>query len=302
MSQQNKDPFIKEAMEKIHKLPVVDYCVCCGSKNIITAPLRMAAFLFERMLNTVMIDALMAQAIQCQDCNFISSMIRFTDEQMQRYYHEYMQKESNNNRQFGSYVFHRIRCEGRGWTTLLDLYKEPWWAAARKDAIVNVIQSCNINLNSIKSVLDFGGDLGQYIPNEFNHARRHVVEIEPRDLVEGVTAVNSPDDCDPVDLVLCCHTLEHVSYPNDLVVDMKRYLKPGGLLYIEVPDEEKVVMDSINNNTPLGMHEHINIFWAESLIALVKRNGFEVLTNGQIPYGEVHKDLEPARAILARLL
>jgi SAM-dependent methyltransferase len=195
-----------------------------------------------------------------------------------------------------------MRCEGRDWTTLLDLYKEPWWATARKDAIVNVIQSCNIDLNSIKSVLDFGGDLGQYIPDELNHARRHVVEIEERELVEGVTGVTSPAGCEPVDLVLCCHTLEHVSYPSNLVAEMKRYLRPGGLLYIEVPDEEEPTLKSIRESKAIEMHEHINIFWPDSLKALVIRNGFEPLVSGLIPYNEVHKELEPARAILARLL
>lgn len=302
MREEYNDPFIKEALEKIDQLPKVDYCVCCGSKNVIAAPLRIASFFMERMLNTVLIDHILGRAIQCQDCYFISSELRYTDEQMQRYYHEYMQKESNNGRQYGSYVFHRMRCEGTDWAKLLNLYKEPWWSSARKDAIVNVLSSQNIWLNNITSVLDFGGDLGQYIPNELKHARRHVVEIESRDLVEGVTAVNSPDDCDPVDLVLCCHTLEHVSWPNDLVADMKRYLKPGGLLYIEVPDEEKIVMTSIENEIPLEMHEHINIFWPKSLIALIERNGFELLTVESIPYGKVHKALEPARAILARLL
>jgi hypothetical protein len=83
---------------------------------------------------------------------------------------------------------------------------------------------------------------------------------------------------------------------------MKRYLKPGGLLYIEVPDEEERTLKSIHDNVALDMHEHINIFWSNSLRALVIRNGFEPLVSGLIPYGEVHKELEPARAILARLL
>lgn len=297
-----KDPLIIEAIEKIKQVPTVDYCVCCGSKNIIKSQARIAGFVLERMLNTVMLDSALVNAIQCQDCYFIGSELRFTDEQMQRYYHEYMDERESGGRQNGSYVFHRRRNEGDGWFGLLELYKQPWWIAARKETVVNVLKSKSVDLNNIESVLDFGGDLGQYIPDELKHARRHVVEIEDREMVEGVIAVKSPEDCEPVDLVMCCHTLEHVSYPNDLVVDMKRYLKPGGLLYIEVPDEEDRTVKSIHANAVIDMHEHINIFWADSLRALVIRNGFEPLVSGNIPYGQVHKDLEPARCILARLL
>ena len=296
-----KEPLLIEAIDKVRQVPTVDYCVCCGSKNINTGPLRIAGFVIERMLNTVMLDNVQTMALQCQDCNFVSSDLRFTDEQMRRYYHEYMQHAPSGGRQHGSYVWHRRRNEGNEWFSLLELYKKPWWTAARKETIVNVITSQDIWLKDIKSVLDYGGDLGQYIPDELTHARRHVVEIEERELVDGVTAVTSPDNCEPVDLVICCHTLEHVSYPSDLVADMKRYLKPGGLLYIEVPDEEEHVLKAVAENRTLDMHEHINIFWTESLRALVIRNGFEPLISGLIPYNEVHKELEPARTILARL-
>ena len=297
-----KDPFINEAIELVKNVPRVTSCVCCGSTNVIKSNMRMAGFVIERMLNTVMLDSILDLAIQCQDCYFISSALRFTNEQMRHYYHEYMDERSSESRQHGSYVFHRLRNEGTGWFDLVKLYKQPWWIEARKEAIVNVIKSKDIWLKDIKSVLDFGGDLGQYIPDELNHARRHVVEIEERELVEGVTGVTSPADCEPVDLVLCCHTLEHVSYPSDLVAEMKRYLRPGGLLYIEVPDEEEPTLKSIRESKAIEMHEHINIFWPDSLRALIERNGFETLAIGKIPYNEVHKDLEPARAILARLL
>lgn len=295
-----KDPLINEAIEAIKSVPRTNSCVCCGSANVIQSQIRMAGFVLERMLNTVILDSALEAAIQCQDCHFISTVMRFTDEQMQRYYHEYMQDEKSGDRQHGSYVFHRRRNESDGWYKMLKLYKQPWWIAARKEAVINIL-SPHSYLNSIKSVLDYGGDLGQYIPDEFLYARRHVVEIENRTLVEGVTAVTDPADCEPVDLVMCCHTLEHVSYPNDLVADMRRYLKPGGLLYIEVPDEEVRVLAAIRGNVSLDMHEHINIFWPKSLQALVERNGFETLVDGLIPYNEVHPDLEPARAILARL-
>lgn len=300
---EHKDPYVAAVLRQLKTQPIVqDVCPCCGSKNLVAGPLHIPAFFIERMLNMIMLDRIGARAIRCQNCHFVCSEFRYTDEQMQRYYHEYMQPESNNDRTYGHYVFHRMRAEGTDWANLLTLYKQPWWINARKEAIVNVLKLNNINVSNITSVLDFGGDLGQYIPNELKHARRHVVEIEERNLVEGVTAVSSPADCEPVDLVLCCHTLEHVSWPNDLVVEMKRYLKPGGLLYIEVPNETEVVNNSSVNNTTLTMHEHINIFWMESLKALVERNGFEVLGGGNIPYGEVHKDLDPAQVILARLL
>lgn len=297
------DYYNKALVKKFSETPAVtSECVCCGSVNVGIGVVDICAFVVERMLNTIALDDISALGVGCNDCGFICTAVRFTDEQMRGYYSEYMQDDkTSDGRVNGSYVFHRRRAEGDDWYQLLKLYKQDWWVEARAHAIARSLIAEKIDLNKIESVLDFGGDLGQYIPKEFNHARRHVVEIEERTLVDGVTAVKSPNECDPVDLVICCHTLEHVSYPMELVLNMKKYLKPGGLIYIEIPNEDKIVNNS-SETVPLRIHEHINIFFPNSLRALLHATGFQPLNVYEIPYGNVHKDLDPARAIIGRLL
>jgi SAM-dependent methyltransferase len=202
-------------------------------------------------------------------------------------------------RQFGNYIFHRRRVDGEDWLNLIDLYNHPNWFAVRKESIAKTLEMVpGLWLNDIKTVVDYGGDLGQYIPDELSHARRYVVEVEPRTLVEGVAQISSPDQAEPADLLICCHTLEHVSWPRDLLTDMKRYVKPGGLIYLEVPNEDGYVE---TNNGKLKFHEHINIFFGNSIQKLVTTSGLELLTSINIPYGDVHADFEPARAVVARM-
>lgn len=274
-------------------IPQTSVCTCCGSTNTLKSNIVMAGFVLERMLDQVQLDDWLTDAIQCRDCQYIASVFRFNDEQMKRYYHEYMDSNSDHGRQFGSYVFHRCRNEGMGWYQLAKAYQMPEYFQARKNAVIRSIAD-HVDIGSITSVLDYGGDLGQYIPEEFKNCRRHVVEIEPRKLVDGVIGVQSPADCESVDLVMCCHTLEHVSYPNELMADMLHYLKPGGVLYLEVPNEIKYVEENSNQETPMRMHEHINIFSPDSLREIMRRNGVKPLQIFDLRYDTVYKDFSPA--------
>jgi len=284
--------------EQAKSIPQHYDCSCCGSKNTIVADATMAAFVMERMLDRVQLDKWLTQAIQCRDCGYIATAFRFTDEQMQRYYEDYMLiQPSAGGRQHGSYVFHRRRTEGNDWFKLALAYENSTYKEVRKDSVMRCIARYT-DVNAITSVLDYGGDLGQYIPDEFKNIRRHVVEIEERNFVDGVVPVASPEDCEPVDLVTCCHTLEHVSWPNDLVQDMLRYLKPGGLLYLEVPNETAMVENHADTKQMLHFHEHINIFYVNSLTALMQRNNVRPLQTFDLRYDSVYKDFSPAYAIV----
>lgn len=57
----------------------------------------------------------------------------------------------------------------------------------------------------------------------------------------------------------------------------------------------------IQNNGSLKFHEHINIFFQEALQHFALSNDLKVLKSTNIPYNTVHPDLEPAKAIVARM-
>jgi hypothetical protein len=84
----------------------------------------------------------------------------------------------------------------------------------------------------IETVLDVGGDKGQYIPNFESRTKRYVVDPSNRELAHGVKRLNSLEDIEKCDLILYSHVLEHVSFPLQEVVNLLRKCKA---LYIEVP-------------------------------------------------------------------
>jgi SAM-dependent methyltransferase len=93
-------------------------------------------------------------------------------------------------------------------------------------------------LNGLR-VVDVGGATGYNLKCFVRSNSCFVVDYCKRDLVEGVSylcrmASDIPDTM-TFDLVLCCHTLEHMVDPVSEVTKMRRAMSPGGLLYIEVP-------------------------------------------------------------------
>jgi len=73
--------------------------------------------------------------------------------------------------------------------------------------------------------------------------------------------------------------LEHVAEPLDVLKDLSRWLKPGGILIVEVPDargvgDVPVTIEEMNYVDPL---EHINQFTPESLTFIGQQAGFETV-------------------------
>lgn len=82
------------------------------------------------------------------------------------------------------------------------------------------------------------------------------------------------------DLVLCTEVLEHCDYPGDIVQDMIRAVKPGGLIVITVPDGRKDTWEG-----------HINFWSPESFKLFIesfhKKADFDYFenTNYCVMYG-----------------
>lgn len=81
---------------------------------------------------------------------------------------------------------------------------------------------------SIESVLDVGGDRGQFIPLG---SKRIVLDVSDRQLAPGVQRVSQVDDLNHWDLVISAHLLEHVTNPVSVV---KTYAN-ADYVYLEVP-------------------------------------------------------------------
>jgi SAM-dependent methyltransferase len=122
------------------------------------------------------------------------------------------------------------------------------------------------------------------------------------------------------DLVLLCEVLEHLSDPSGTLVGVAAHVRPGGLLYVTVPNREFPLGDipaggwypaylqlilrnrwttlaadfwstgvraKLGRVPPLGfvkMHEHINFFDPASLSVMLRRAQLDVLACE--PYGK----------------
>jgi SAM-dependent methyltransferase len=264
----------------------IDYCVCCGSKNVKINSSKISPFVTDRMLGrAASVPHLWEECnhIYCNDCEYVGSSIRFDRDEEIRYYQNYMKEE---------YARHRSSYDGDHMYNFLMSYSGPQYQEMRQTAAREFLSS-EIDFNSITSIVDYGGDTGAMIPNELSHAKRYVTDVQVRQLTNGVTAITDPSESGPVDLVICGHTLEHVSYPEELIIDIKRYIKPKGWIYIEVPLEPR----EYNKDHP-GFHEHINSFNVECIAKLLEKNGIQPIAHGELMYS-VYADV--AIAILGQL-
>lgn len=128
---------------------------------------------------------------------------------------------------------------------------EPWYGKNENNAFIegqqleirryrfyDLILASGMSLN-LESCIDFGGDLGQYIPKEIT-GRRYVVDFSSRIRKSDSDIVFVPEISNinhSVDLIMCCMVLEHLNDPLKIVKEIKDKLNLKGLFYIEVPQD-----------------------------------------------------------------
>jgi len=78
-----------------------------------------------------------------------------------------------------------------------------------------------------------------------------------------------------VDFIVSFNTLEHVPDPADFLLAANAHLKPGGKLFIKVPDCEVSLR---NGDLGICTHEHLSYFTMKSLAELLGRAGFTVVS------------------------
>jgi SAM-dependent methyltransferase len=178
---------------------------------------------------------------------------------------------------------------------------------AARNANLRDLLARHVKLAEIGSVLDYGGDHGQFIPPEFRGARRVVYEVSGVEAQDG--AVTLADwgavSRERFDLVLCNHVLEHLADPDAVVGRLATVVRPGGWLYFEVPAESpfragsaegwkqgayRAVLRSpvlgrlylgLKGETPHVMHEHVNLFDEGSIAALLGRRSLRLVEIGE---------------------
>ncbi|WP_457572984.1 class I SAM-dependent methyltransferase [Desulfolithobacter sp.] len=112
-------------------------------------------------------------------------------------------------------------------------------------------------------------------PHRADCARKHFgLQILETTLEESDLATNS------VDVITAFGLIEHLVDVQSFFTELKRILKPEGLLIINVPDLTRPLMAFSQFFTI----EHTLYFTASTLQALLQRQGFTVLHRGQTAY------------------
>jgi len=258
---------------------VADQCVCCGSRALKAAPAILMPFVAHRTFGwaPALIDDswglatvqkgmayTVCRSLQCVDCGLLFSDIRFSDDELERLYNDY---------------------RGAEYTALRETY-EPGYTL-RNDALGQQLDYGSILVEFLEpllpqgplTILDWGGDSGKNTPLR-QRARNHdVYDISNRPVMDGARAVGREQVmAGRYDLIACSNVLEHVPYPGDLLLDIRKAMRPESVLYIEVPFED---VARLHGKEALAhkkhWHEHVNFFSPESLKALLANAGLKTV-------------------------
>ena len=270
-------------------LDIADNCICCGSTRLSIAPAILMPFVAFRIFgwrpqkitkswNLRDIENGKIYSI-CNSlfflkCNLLFLDIRFNNAQLSKLYNDYRGPD---------YVLQRSFYETGYRLTNEKISKKNNYVDHIEEFILPYLQF------PIR-VLDWGGGNGVNTPFISEYAEVYLHDISG-------AKVNKKLNINPFDpsakikynLITCQNVLEHIPYPIETLVEIKKYMHKNTLLYVEVPYEK--LMRKININMASRKkywHEHINFFSFQSIRALMKRAGleivdFRILINNEFP-------------------
>jgi SAM-dependent methyltransferase len=273
-----------------------DRCVACGSGDLVRYRARIAPFLEAR------VEALAgreAELARCRACGMSFFDPRLGEAELAAVYRGYRGE---------AYQLERQRYEPFYTAEMNAIIGQGEAEVASRNANLRETLARHEDLARIGSVLDYGGDHGQFIPPELGAARRVVYEISGVEVHGGAIAVSDWEAAgrERYDLILCNHVLEHLGLPVTVVEKLVRVARPGSWLYFEVPAESpfqregaatwkrRVFLASLAfpmaadllfrlaGRAPFTMHEHVNLFGVGSLRALLERSGLAVAEIGEL--------------------
>lgn len=226
-------------------------CLFCGSRNLTMKKARFVPFLEERMFCS---DPKETLAVHCKNCDFWFSSYRPDEEEMTRLYSGYRDEHYQKQRQkYEPYYTEEFN---------FNLGHNAANIVSRKMFLEKLIKK-HLIPEKITKVLDYGGDNGQFIPDCFSKAEKFVYEVSNVPTIEGVSNISEEDiikNCD-FDFVMCCHVLEHVPYPAELIKKLCSYCKEAGYIYLEVPYEAIPFAGNY-------IHEHISVYSTRTFLEL----------------------------------
>jgi hypothetical protein len=243
----------------------------------------------------------------CSECGLKFFDLRYDDAQMAAIYSDYRESK---------YVESRRRWEPWYSSRVNEAYDPDSPAVQDRREFIEGILRDGLGDRSFTCAVDYGGDEGQFFPI-MAIGDRMVCDVSNRPLAPGVVRIPEISSLGErrADLVILAHVVEHLSCPLELVVNIKKWMADGGILYVEIPlDEFKVnsfhasngyrqylgwvarsrtafiVLDfgsglsrQLRSTIPamgiVKQSEHINYFSPSSLRTLLEAAGFSIVAD-----------------------
>lgn len=153
----------------------------------------------------------------------------------------------------------------------------------RINFIKNYLSKNNIN------ILDFGAGIGNFLSiAKKKNPDWNTYGIELSAFAQDYAAKNyniTLTDLQSIknlnikfDVITLWHTIEHLTNPDKIILELKSLLVPAGLLFIETPNTNSF-LTKIRGLKSLNLIEHLFHYTPETLEYLFLKNDFKVLFN-----------------------
>jgi SAM-dependent methyltransferase len=208
----------------------------------------------------------------CRRCGFVGPHAGYHDDQLLNLYRDYRSDAYNAERALHEPAYRRIQgLVGNSQTAL----------EGRLANVGNLLRA-HLDLAAVHSVLDWGGGEGKFVPRELRDKKVVILDVSSEALAHpGYTRIDEPPSGIQFEFVQVCHVLEHVVSPRSFLEKVLPHVKPGGYLYLEVPQDrsEQDVQGLAAGRPELRhlIHEHLNLFTPRSLRALAGSLGLREL-------------------------
>jgi hypothetical protein len=207
---------------------IAQECVICGSSDLENFPASVSSFIAEYVFDR---EAFPCNLVHCNSCEHIFFNVRLEDHEVERLYSDYRGKKYTaiRHKHEISYTTEVNESIGKNNVELTN----------RRKNLSKMLRSINYPNYDLASVLDYGGDKGQFIPDEFSLSSRFVYDLSGARPIDGVRAINTQEELHErtYDFIMCCHVLEHLSFPNTFMKELMSCAHENSLFYFEIPYE-----------------------------------------------------------------
>jgi len=207
--------------------------------------------------------------LACVPCHSITPCHEYSFEDLLGLYRDYRSETYNRE---------RISVEPSYARIAKDVGAHPLEIKNRNAAIDDFLRK-NASHFTSGAMIDYGGSDGRFLP-PFVYEQFENIDIYDASealLHASVDArkvkIIANPQLEAYSFLTCMHVLEHVGNPKTLIVEAARLLLTGGIMYIEVPHEltQTIREDFARKiiDTPITIHEHMNLFDRTSVRTLI---------------------------------